>query len=197
MVAGPADASRERILDAALDLGEQRGWDELHLHDLARALGLTLDDIAVHFADKDALAEAWFDRADAVMRTAPQSSGWSGLTPRHRLQQALRAWLWALEPHRRLTGAMLRYKLQPEHLHLQALGAMRVSRTVQWWREAAELSSTGWQRELQEVALTGIFLATVARWLNDGSPGARRSLAFLDWALAVAERGALWLPAGR
>lgn len=182
-----------RILDTALDLGEQRGWDALNLHDIAAALDVGLDDIAQHYADKDALAEAWFDRADAALLAAPQAPGWRKLSPRERLHGAIFAWLDALAPHRRLTAMMLRYKFQPEHLHLQALGAMRVSRTVQWIREAALLPSVGWRRELEEVALTAMYLAAFACWLRDDAPSAERSRALLDRLLALAEGVALRL----
>lgn len=88
---------------------------------------------------------------------------------------------------------MLRYKLQPEHLHLQALGVMRVSRTVQWIREVAMLPAVGWRREVEEAVLTAIYLTTFARWLVDDSPASARTHAVLDRLLAAAERAALWL----
>ncbi|MCB1909036.1 MAG: TetR family transcriptional regulator [Rhodocyclaceae bacterium] len=190
---GTRDASAERILDEALALGERTGWDAVHMYELAAACGLGLSQLAQHFAGKDALVERWFDRADAALLAAPGCPGWQKLSPRERLQRALWRWLEALAPHRRLTIAMLRYKLQPDHLHLQALGAMRVSRTVQWLREAAGVPTIGWRRELEEVALTAIYLASFAYWLVDDSPGADRSSRFIDRQLALAERLALCL----
>lgn len=187
------DELRERILDTALALGERQGWDAVHLHDIARELGIEVADIRRHFDQKDAIAEAWFDRADAALLAAPQAPGWRELPVRERLHRAIFAWLDALAPHRRLTAQMLRYKLQPEHLHLQALGLTRISRTVQWIREAALLPSVGWRRELEEAALTAMYVTTFAFWLNDDSPGAERTHALLARLLAAAERAALRL----
>lgn len=187
------DDLRQRILDAALELGERHGWDAVHLHDIAQALSIEVADIQPHYDQKDAIAEAWFDRADAALLAAPQAPGWHELPVRERLQRAIFAWLDALAPHRRLTAQMLRYKLQPEHIHLQALGLTRISRTVQWIREAALLPSVGWRRELEEAALTAIYLTTFAHWLNDDSPGAERTRALLERLLAGAERVALRL----
>lgn len=180
-------ALRERILDTALQLGEERGWDALHLHEIAAALQLPLAALLRHYPQQDALVEAWFDRADAALVATGEAEGWAGLSPRQRLQQALWAWLQALAPHRRLTAAMLGYKLQPEHLHLQLLGLLRISRTVQTWREVALLRSSGWRRELEEAALTAIYLSSLARWLGDDSPGATRSQAWLAAQLDAAE----------
>jgi ubiquinone biosynthesis protein COQ9 len=187
-------ALAEDILMTALDLGEARGWDALHLYDIARALDITLSDIRRHYDQKDALAEAWFARADAALLAVAETPGWLALDARQRLARAIFAWLDALAPHRRLTAAMLRYKLQPDHLHLQLAGLLRVSRTVQWLREAAGLPSAGWRRELEEIALTGIYLSTFACWLNDASTDSARTRAYLDRLLALAERTALRLP---
>lgn len=166
---------RCRIIDTALTLGTERGWDGFHLHDVAARLGISLADIAGHFAGKDAIAEAWFERADAALLAAPDAPGWHLLSPRERLQRAILSWLDALAAHRQLAAEMLRYKLQLEHLHLQVQGALRVSRTVQWIREAALLPATGWRRECEEAALTAIYLSTFACWLRDDSLGASRS----------------------
>jgi ubiquinone biosynthesis protein COQ9 len=182
---------RERILDAALELAEQRGWDAVNLGDVARASDVTLRELATCYRQKDDIAEAWFDRADAALLGVHETPAWLALPVRDRLHRAFFAWFEALASHRRTTAQMLRYKFHPEHIHLQALGVTRISRTVQWLREAAALSSTGWRRELEEAALTSIFLAAFAHWLNDDSPGSRRTHTFLDGLLAAAERAAL------
>jgi ubiquinone biosynthesis protein COQ9 len=184
-------ARAQDILDAALDLGEQRGWDELHLHDLAHALNIPLAAIAEHYTSKDAIAEAWFDRADAALLALPETPDWRARPVTERLHSAMFAWFDALgAAHRGVTRAMLRYKLRPEHLHLQALGVARVSRTVQWIREVACLPTSGWRQELEEAVLTGIYLSTFACWLTDDTAGSERTHAMLDRLLAGAERGA-------
>ncbi len=188
-----ADAAG-RILEAALLLAERRGWDAVHLHDVAQSMGIGLAEIHRHYRQKDDLAEAWFDRADRALIHAGDAADWQSLQVRERLSRAILVWLQALAPHRRATAEMLRYKLQPDHLHLQVQGLMRVSRTVQWIRETARLPAVGLRRELEEVVLTGIFLGTVACWLRDDSPQASRTRAWLDRQLSLAERAALRFP---
>lgn len=171
-MAATVDPLREAIVDTALELGEQLGWDAVHLHQIAQTLDITLADIVERFAHKDAIAEAWFDRADQALLAAPSAPGWAQLDVLERQHAAVFAWLDALAPHRRLSGQMLRYKLHPEHLHLQALGAVRVSRTVQTMREVAGLTAVGWRREAEETALTAMYLSTLLSWLRDESAGA-------------------------
>ena len=191
--ATPADL----ILDAALEQAGKVGWEAVHLHQLAEQLGLTLADIHRAYPTKDALAEAWFDRAEAALLAIAHTPGWPALPVPERLCRAICAWLDALAPHRETTRAMLRYKLQPEHLHLQALGAVRVSRTVQCICEVARLSDTGWRRELAEAALTTLYLATLSHWLYDESPGAQRTRERLRRGLALLGRAAGPLGFGR
>ncbi|WP_354684999.1 TetR family transcriptional regulator [Cupriavidus necator] len=177
-----------RILEVALMLAERKGWDALHLHDIAASMDIGLADIYRHYQQKDDLAEAWFERADLALVRAAAREGWGALSYRERLEQAILAWLEALAPHRRLTAEMLRYKLQPEHLHLQLQGLLDISRTVQWLRESASLPDSGWRREVGEVVLTGIFVSTFGFWLRDSSPGASRTQAWLERQLRFAER---------
>lgn len=193
------DAQRaEQILDTALTLAQRRGWDALHLHDVAAQLGIGLAELHRHYRLKDDLSEALFDRAERALVRAGDTPGWAALSERERLQQAVLAWFDALAPHREAAAAMLRYKLHPEHLHLQAAGLLRISRTVQCWREAARLPSAGWRREVEEAVLSGIFIGAMGCWLLDGTPDIRRTRAWIDAGLSGAERAALrlvpWTP---
>jgi AcrR family transcriptional regulator len=183
-------AAKGAILEVALQLAEKGSWDEIHLFDVARHMGVGLADIHRHFPNKDALAEAWFDLADASLLRLAQTPGWLQLPQRQRLHHAYAEWLETLAPHRRLTREMLGYKMQPEHVHLQVRGVMRVSDTVQWIREVAMVPEVGWRRELAETVLTSIFLTVFTHWLFDGSPQSRRTDKLLDTLLRGADFGA-------
>ena len=185
-----------RILGVALNLAERDGWDALHLYEIADSMDLPLREVRRHYRTKDDLAQAWFERADLALLRAGEREGWRALPVRERLSQAILAWLGALASHRRLSAEMLRYKLQPEHVHLQVQGLLHISQTVQWVRETACLPAIGMRRELEEAALTAIFLSTFAYWLHDDSPDAGRTRAWLDRQLACAERVALRIPGG-
>jgi AcrR family transcriptional regulator len=188
------DAVRRSIVHTALRLAEQAGsWDALHVHAVARELGMGLDELRRYFGDKDAIAEGFFDVADAALLAVGRQPGWAMLPIRERLFRAIMAWIEALAAHRRLVPGMLGYKMHPEHIHLQVRGVARISRTAQWIRETAMLSSTGLRRELEEAVITTIYLTTFSRWMVDSSRGAERTRRLLKRLLAIAERGALRL----
>ena len=182
------DAIFDRIVDAAIDLGEQTSWEAVRLYDVALALGITLDDVRAHFREKEDVVDAWFYRADSAMLKAAEAADFSGLTPRQRLHRLIMTWLGALASHRKVTRQMIYGKLEPGHLHIQIPGLMRVSRTVQWMRECAHRDATFVRRALEETGLTSIYLMTFFYWMNDNSPGSAGSGQFLDGWLAMAER---------
>lgn len=161
-----ATVTAGQILDSALRLADVCGWERLHLFDIAADLGVGLDAIAVHYREKDQLVEAWFDRADRAMLSRAQADDLSSLSADKRLEELLIAWLDSLAAHRAVTGQMLLYKLEPGHIHLQLLGLLRISRTVQWWREAARRQTHHLYRIVEESLLTGVYLRSFIHWLR-------------------------------
>jgi AcrR family transcriptional regulator len=173
----------EQILDRALALAEADSWETVQLRTIAAELDISLDQIRRVYPQKDDLVEAWFDRADRAILDQEAMAEFLALPERDRLQRIIMRWFQVLAPHRRVTCEMLRYKLEFGHIHLQVLGVMRISRTVQWFREAASREAQGLRRILDETVISGIYLISFARWLYDDSPDSQRTDKFLKQAL--------------
>ena len=176
-----------RILEETLNLAEDVGWDAVRLRAVAARLGVPLAEVLDHYRDLDAVADAWFRRAWAAM-LAPPPDGFDALPARERLYQAILRWFDALVAHRRVTGQILRAKAYPSHPHHWVPMIFNLSRTVHWLREAAMLDATGRQRQTEEVGLTALFLATLADWLRDETPGQERTRDALRRRLGLADR---------
>ena len=178
----------EAIIDAAIKLADDGDWPHVRLHGVAAELGVTLRDIHVHYQDLDAVADAWLRRADqAMIGTAEQAQLRDAPAP-DRIQAALTAWFGALGGRRKILRAILAYKLQPSHIHLQAALVVATSRRVQWLREAARLNASGSQKTIEEAGLTWLFAASVRRWLWDRSENFERTTAFIARRLKCADR---------
>ncbi|SEP11404.1 TetR/AcrR family transcriptional regulator [Aquisalimonas asiatica] len=186
--------SADAIVDAALELAEQSSWESVRLYAVADHLGADLAAIQAHFREKEELADAWFDRADAAMVAAAAQPEIQALPSSERLHYLIMAWLETLSPHRRVTREMVKGKLEPGHLHVQIPAVLRISRTVQWLREAARRDAGGVHRGLEETVLTSIFVTTFTGWLADGSDGARVTRARLSRLLHGAAWMARWVP---
>ncbi len=177
----------QRIVDAALDLAEEAGWEGLRLRVVAARLGVPLAEVLVHYRDLDAVADAWFRRAWSAMLASPPE-GFAVQPARERLHLAMMRWFDALAPHRAVTGQILAAKLYPAHPHHWVPLVFNLSRSIHWLREAALLDAVGRRRQMEEVGLTALFLATLAFWLRDGSPDQARSRAVLRNRLEDADR---------
>ncbi len=97
-------------------------------------------------------------------------------------------WFDAQAAHRRVVAGMVGAKLHPSHPHHWAPMAFSLSRLIHWALEAARLDARGLARQAEEVGLTLVFLRALRLWLDDGSPGQRRTHAFLRRNLGWLDR---------
>ncbi len=189
-------AIEERIVDAALEMAEEVGWEGLRLRLVAQRLGLPLARLRAHYRDLDAVADAWLARADGAMLARSAEAGFAELAPRERLYAAITSWLGALEGHRGVTSQIFRAKLYLGHPHHNVALVLWLSRTVQWLREATLLDASGRRRQVEEVGLSALLIATIADWLRDSSDHQERTWRRLTARLAASDRAMarLWPP---
>lgn len=178
-------------------LGEERGWSAVRLHDVAARLDIPPNRVLEHYRDLDGVADAWFRRAWEAM-LAPKAASFAARPAKQRIEACLLAWFDALAPHRRVTAEMLRGKMHLPHPHHWVPMIFNLSRTIQWLREAALLPAVyGTRRaQMEEVGLTGLFLATLLVWTRDETPGQERTRKILRRRLDRADRlmTRLWGP---
>ena len=177
----------DRILDKALELAKESSWEKVRLQQVGATLGIGLEEVQLYYRQKDDLAEALFDRADQAVLTTSGSKDFKALCGRDRLRVAIMTWFGVLTSHRRTVFDMFKYKLEPGHIHLQALGVVRVSRTVQWFLEATGSRTVHLSRTLEEIGTTAVFIATLAYWLTDHSEDSGKTNDFIDRLLRRSE----------
>ena len=173
----------DAILEVALEQAESSSWESVDLHNVAKTLDISLLEIKNIYPQKDDLVEAWFDRADKAVLAEKADEDFAALPAHERVHKVMMCWYLSMREHRRVTRQMLCYKLEPGHIHLQVLGIMRISRTVQWFREAALLKTQDIHRIIEEVLLTRLYLFGFARWLFDDSENSKSTDDYLHAAL--------------
>lgn len=189
-----AQKQAQQILQTALALAEKSHWESVRMHHISDAADVSLNTIRVHFREKEDLVDAWFDQADQAMLKACGKSGFSDLSRCEKLHTTLMAWLDSLAPYQRVTRQMIQGKLEPGHLHFQINGLLRISRTVQWWREAAGIETRLPLRAFEEVAMTGLYLVTFSHWMLDQSEQQQSTCDFLRKRLEQAKHYNLQSP---
>lgn len=181
-------SEQNKIVDTALELGKKQSWESVRLHDVAEAAGISLDKQRIYFREKEEIVDVWFNRADSAMLQEAEKPDFLALGSRQRLHRLIMTWLATLSPYRSVTRQMIYGKMELGHLHIQIPGLMRVSRTVQWIREAAQLDATYVHRALEETGLTSIYLMTFFYWMKDNSPESEKTGQLLDKLLGAGEK---------
>jgi AcrR family transcriptional regulator len=172
---------RERILDTALVLAEEKGrWSAVRLHDVADRLSISASQVLDHYRDLDAVADAWFLRGLKAM-VGSKPTDFLNQPEWRRVEFCMLAWFSALAAHRRVSTQMLRGKLHLSHPHHWVPLVFNLSRTIHWLREAARLPAEYGtpQAQREEVGLTAVFLGALLIWTFDNSVGQERTKRFL------------------
>lgn len=183
---------KQTILQQAMQLAEHSDWESIRLRDIACSMNISLLDIHQHYQQKDDLVDAWFDLADQAMLACQQQPDFEHGSAQDKLLTAMMHWLNAMAPHRKVTRQMLYYKLEPGHVHLQAAAILRISRTVQWLREIANLKAQNLKRIEQELALSTLFVASFVRWLTAPDPALTAARNWLELGLRLGRWRNLW-----
>ncbi len=172
----------QHIVDAALELMAERGWQRVSLADIALRARLPLPEIYDHFPSKTAILEAWFDRLDHAMLVGEIEPD-TGL--RDRLFDVVMRRLDAMKPHK---DAVRRSLQQGGGDPIGTLcGARRTMRSLALMLEAAGISSTGLGGLLRIEGMGAVYAYTLRAWLNDDTADLSRTMAALDKALRRAE----------
>ena len=122
---GPARPStRERILDVALDLFVEKGFDKSSLREIAEQLGFSKAAIYYHFASKDEILMGLHERLDDIARRASEQLG--------QLPAGVDAWAALLDElvsemlnHRKIFVMFDRNRSAFEQLHRRGYRASR------------------------------------------------------------------------
>ena len=178
----------EAIVNTSVSLASHSSLESVRLSEIAAQLNISLADIYYCFAEKEQIGDAWFDRADQNMLKVMQSSVFATLNNQQKFHRLMMAWLEPLAINQKVTRQMILNKLEPGHLHIQIPALLRISRTVQWLREAADQHSTLPWRAVDETALTGVYLITFCCWLTDNTSMYQRTRRCLERQLKVASK---------
>ncbi len=157
------------VLEKAIALAQKSTWQSFSLLELALLLDCSLTDIKRFYRSKDDMAEVLFTRADDTMLNLTSTEKYQNLKDDDKLLECIMVWFESLAPYKPLIRQILAYKLELGHFHLQAHGVTRISRTVQWFIEASDRKSTGYQSIIDEVAVTSVYLASFSTFLFDNS----------------------------
>ena len=110
-----AEETRERILDAALQLFRERGFDETTMRDIAGEAGVATGAAYYYFRSKEEMVMAFYVRTAEEAREIMPAQIARSRDLRKRIRGIIDTQLKQFEEHRRLMVALVRIGIDPKH----------------------------------------------------------------------------------
>lgn len=178
-----SEETRRLILDTALALFRERGFDETTLRDIARKAGLSLGAAYYYFPSKEAIVGAYYDyiHQEHLARASAAYAAGRGL--RHRLRAALHSKIDIMQGDQRLLRALFRYGGDPDHPLTWFGPASREQRRLSVLVFAKALEDERLPDDLRHAAPTLLWtlhMGVLLFFVYDASPNLRRTRALID-----------------
>jgi AcrR family transcriptional regulator len=110
-----AEETGLRILDAALDLFRQGGFESATMRDIAREAGVATGAAYYYYASKDAIVMDYYERASAEMQPKIAAALERARGLEDRLREVIRVKLVHFAPNRGVLRALLKNGADPKH----------------------------------------------------------------------------------
>jgi AcrR family transcriptional regulator len=184
-VSSRGEQTRERILDTALELFRERGYEATTMRGIASAAGVAVGNSYYYFPSKEHLVQAFYTRIQTAHIEAATPLLQQEKSLRDRLRLHLHERVDGLRPYHSVSGTLFRSAADPESplspFSSESGPTRRAS--VAFMREVIDGSSA---RIPQDVApsLPHILwlyeVGIVAFWVHDRSPEQRRTHELID-----------------
>src|SRR5271165_349675 len=110
-----SEATRSRILETALNLFRDRGFDETTMRDIASAAGVATGAAYYYFESKEALVMAFYEESNVAMHEQIEAALAKKTDLKSRLRAVVDVKFEYFAPNRKFLGALLRHAADPEH----------------------------------------------------------------------------------
>ena len=176
--------TRQRIMDAAMDLFTQQGYDATTMRDISNAAGCSLGLAYRYFEQKESLAAALFER---IYQNVPQQV--EELAPgtlSDRYYSLMRLKMAELAPHRELTAALFGAAMRPSTQILvpgMSSGPLRAMLLASFHKVVADAIDRPKSpvAEALGTLLFAMHFLMLLFWLYDRTPSHRASDLMLDF----------------
>jgi AcrR family transcriptional regulator len=180
-----AVATKARILEAALDLFRERGYEAATMRAIADRAGVALGNAYYYFGSKEHLIQAFYDRTH-VEHVAAVGAQLDALKDfKARLLLVMRTKLETIEPYHRFAGLLFRSAADPASPLNPFSGESQPVRreATEVFRTVVEGSRGRISAELREELPNLLWLyhmGVVLFWIHDTSKGRRRTWRLME-----------------
>ena len=185
MTAGKGARTKQKIVDAALELFREQGYEATTMRMVAEHAGVSLGNAYYYFKSKDLLLQAFYHEVheEFVAKARPHLDSERKFDAR--LRCTMLAWLEAIEPYHRFSALMFRSAADPESplnpFHPAGEDIRRAGEAL--FVEVVEGSASKPPKALA-AELPGLLwtymMGTVLYWIHDRSDDRARTRALID-----------------
>jgi AcrR family transcriptional regulator len=186
-VTAKAEETGLRILDSALTLFREEGFDAATMRDIAEKAGVATGAAYYYYPSKDAIVMDFYQRSCAEMQPKIEAALEHENTLEARLRELIRIKLIHFAPNRGVLRALLRNGADPKHPLSPFSPETQAIRDVDiaWFRTILVDCGTRIPRDL-EPHLPGVLwffqMGVIFFWVIDESPNESRTMRLLDLA---------------
>jgi AcrR family transcriptional regulator len=204
VAATKAERTRSAIIDAALRLFRERGYDATTMRAIAAEAGVSVGNAYYYFDSKERLIQGFYDRAqvDHAMAARPVLETETDLAAR--IVGVAEAWLRTMEPYRQFAGKFFKNAAEPSSPLSPFSPESSAARTaaIELWGEVLKGSDARLPKRLEDdlpELLWLYFMGVVLFWVYDPTPGgsATRNVVARTAPLVVRAIGLTRLPVVR
>jgi AcrR family transcriptional regulator len=178
-----SEETRQLILETALALFRERGFEGTTIRDIATQAGLSLGAAYYYFKSKEAIVGAYYDYVQQEHQTRARAAFDDAGDLRDRLRAALHTKIDIMQFDRRLLRALFRYGGEPDHPLTWFGPATREQRQLSIDVFAEALAGERLPEDVREAApmlLWTLHMGILLYFLYDDSPQQRRTRTLID-----------------
>ena len=189
-MAAKSEETKQKILDAALGMFRQRGFEESTMRDIAKQAGVATGLAYYYFPKKEDLVMEFYVQVNAGMRPLVATA----LNSSNRLEKKLRALIQVkfdyFEPDRKFLGALSSYSANPAHRlspFSEETSTIR-NEGIRKFHEALDQSELKVPKDLADTLPKVLWMyqmGMILFWIYDQSQGQRRTQQLVEKSLGI------------
>jgi AcrR family transcriptional regulator len=185
---GKGEQTRQHILQCALELFREKGFDATTMQDVATRADVAKGATYYYFASKEAIIQAYYELVQGEQERICADLFSLSSNLKTRLQAAMHTKFDLAKEDRKLLGVVFRYTGEPDH-PLSCLGPGTAEirrRATDIFREAISVEKLPKDLEvLLPIALWALQMGLLVMFLYDTSPQQQRTRRLADGALEL------------
>ncbi|ETK35111.1 TetR family transcriptional regulator [Microbispora sp. ATCC PTA-5024] len=188
-----AEKTRELIVETALRLFKERGFEATTMRAIAAEAGVSVGNAYYYFSSKEQMVQAYYDRAQAAHEAASRELLERERSFAGRLGGVLRAWVRISEPYHEFAVKFFKYAAEPSNplSPFSADSAPARESAIAIYREVVRGSADRMDEEVRAELpelLWLLSMGVVLFWVHDTSPGCARTYRLIDRVVPLVDR---------